>query len=82
MILIETTLGESEIDLRAAIDQMLESVWEPPESDWWHRYELRRIFVYSSQRYQEFHCVAGSVSSHLIARASRSALPRAIHLAG
>ena len=82
MILIETALGESETELRAAIDQMLASVWEPPESDWWQRYELRRIFEYSSQRYQEFHCLAGSVSSHLIARASRSALPRAIILMG
>lgn len=78
MLLIETTPDESVDDLRAVIDSMLAHVWHPPQTGWWHQYNLGRVFEFSSRQFREFRCNAGSVSAHLISHASKAELKRAL----
>ena len=82
MLLIETIPDESDDDLRVVIDSMLAHVWDPPQTGWWHEYDLGRIFELSSRQFREFRCIAGSVSGHLICHASKTDLQRALVLVG
>lgn len=82
MLLIETTSDECDDDFRAAIDSMLEQVWDPPQTAWWHQYDLGRVFEFASRQFREFLCPAGSVSLHLVSLASKTDLERALILVG
>ena len=78
MHLIETEHGEADEDLRSAIDAMLAGLADPPQTDWWHPYELGRTFLYSSRQFREFVCPAGSVMAHLMLHGSKTNLDRAL----
>ncbi|MDB4766149.1 hypothetical protein OAG71_00530 [bacterium] len=78
MLLIESHLNETDDSLRTAVDHMLTHVWELPESDWWHPYELVRTFEYSSRRFRQFSCPAGIVHAHLLRCASSRGVERAL----
>ena len=78
MLLIEIHLNETDDSLRTAVDHMLTHVWDPPKSNWWHPYELGRSFEYSSRRFREFSCAAGSVHAHLLRCASTRGVERSL----
>ena len=78
MYLIETEHGEADEELRSAIDAMLASLADPPQTDWWHPYELGRMFLYSSRQFREFVCPAGSVMAHLMVHGSKAKLDRTL----
>ena len=78
MLLIESHLNETDESLRTAVDNMLTHVWDPPESDWWHPYELGRTFEYSSRRFRQLSCQAGSVHAHLLRCASTRGVERSL----
>jgi hypothetical protein len=60
MTLIETHPGESDAELRAAIDGLLQSL-NPAKPNWWHPFELRAARRRENKLFREFYCVAGSV---------------------
>jgi hypothetical protein len=60
MTLIETYLGETDADLRAVTDDILNKL-NPEKPNWWHPYELRGEHHYEGKLFREFWCVAGSV---------------------
>ena len=78
MYLIETQTGETDKELRAVIDAMLASLADPPKAGWWHPYELGRLYGCSARKFREFVCPAGSVMAHLMVRASKTKLERAL----
>lgn len=61
MTLVETHSGETEDELRAAIDELLTQVPIPPRRDWWHPYELRGLYEWQGIQFRHFFCIAGSV---------------------
>ena len=60
MTLIETHSGETDAELRAVVDSILNTL-NPEKPNWWHPYELRAQHEYGGKLYREFWCVAGSV---------------------
>ena len=60
MTLVKTFPGESDGELRGAIDSILQSL-NPARPNWWHPYELRGIHQREGRLFREFFCVAGSV---------------------
>ncbi len=60
MTLIETHPGESDAELRAVTDGIL-NMLNPAKLNWWHPYELRGVHHYQGKLFREFWCVAGSV---------------------
>lgn len=60
MTLIETHPDESDTDLRAVVDGILQSL-NPKKLNWWHPYELRGAQRRGNKLFREFYCVAGSV---------------------
>ena len=60
MTLIETHPGESDADLRAVTDGILQTL-NPAKPNWWHPYELRGTQCRGEKLYREFYCIAGSV---------------------
>jgi hypothetical protein len=62
MTLVETFLGESDAEFRAAIDLILQAI-NPERANWWHPYELRGSYEYNGIRFRDFFCIAGSVEA-------------------
>ena len=60
MTLIEMHPGETEAELRAVVDGILQSL-NPSTPNWWHPYELRDTHSRGGKIFREFWCVAGSV---------------------
>lgn len=60
MTLIETHLGETDADLRAVTDGILQLL-NPATPGWWHPYELRDSHPHNGKVFREFWCRAGSV---------------------
>jgi hypothetical protein len=60
MTLIETHPGESDADLRAVGDGILQLL-NPAKPNWWHPYELRGSHWHDAKFFREFWCQAGSV---------------------
>ena len=79
MTLVETHPGESEAELRTAIDSILQSL-NPSTLNWWHPYELRDMHNRDCKIFREFWCVAGSVQFWLWKLANERKLRRVIWL--
>jgi hypothetical protein len=60
MTLIETHPGETDAELRAVADGVLNTL-NPTKVNWWHPYELRGTHQRQGKLFREFWCVAGSV---------------------
>ena len=60
MTLIEIHPGESDADLRAVIDGILQAL-NPDRPLWWHPYELGGTYQRDGRTFREFFCIAGSV---------------------
>jgi hypothetical protein len=60
MTIIETHPGESDADLRAVTDAILQTL-NPSKPNWWHPYELRGTYQRDGKLFREFYCIAGSV---------------------
>ena len=60
MTLLQTHLGESDSDVRAAADAILQTL-DPSRRNWWHPYEIRGTYRHGDALYREFYCAAGSV---------------------
>lgn len=71
MTLIETHSGESDADLRAVTDGILQTL-NPEKPHWWHPYELRGTYQRGGKVFREFFCIAGSVQIWLWKLASES----------
>ena len=71
MNLIEIHPGESDADLRAVADGILQTL-NPAKPNWWHPYELRGTQRRGDKLYREFFCIAGSVEIWLWKLASEA----------
>ena len=60
MTLIETHPGESDADLRAVVDGILQT-WYPETPNWWHPYKLGATRRHDGKLYREFDCDEGRV---------------------
>jgi hypothetical protein len=80
MTLIETHLGESDAELRAVTDRILQTL-NPAKPKWWHPYELRGTQRRGEKLYREFYCIAGSVEIWLWKLAAESKTREVLMLA-
>ena len=60
MTLLQAHPGESDAEVRAAADAILQSL-DPSRPNWWHPFEIRGTYRCRGLIYREFYCVAGSV---------------------
>lgn len=78
MTLVESYPGETDADLRAEADRILQSL-NPAMPNWWHPYEIRGTYQRGDKWFREFHCRAGSVELWLYKLARRCS-PRSVLL--
>jgi hypothetical protein len=64
MTLIETHPSETEAELRAVVERILNTL-DPEKLNWWYPFELRGTYQSGDKFYREFFCIAGSVQMWL-----------------